>query len=75
MNKSKTPMNQAERPLFVMKQAVTAAIITMVTAPGQNCANPLASGRSRSSPARALEQRTGQFGKRFPTRNAHYRIE
>ena len=30
-------MNHAERPLFVMKVAVTAAIITIVTAPGQNC--------------------------------------
>jgi hypothetical protein len=30
-------MNHAERPLFVMKEAVTAEIITIVTAPGQNC--------------------------------------
>jgi hypothetical protein len=30
-------MNHAERPLFVMNVVVTAAIITIVTAPGQNC--------------------------------------
>ena len=30
-------MNQAERPLFVMKHAVMVAIITIETAPGQNC--------------------------------------
>ena len=30
-------VDQAERPLLVMKQEVTVAIITMVTAPGQNC--------------------------------------
>ena len=30
-------MNHAERPLFVTKVAVTVAIITIVTAPGQNC--------------------------------------
>ena len=37
-------MNQAERPLFVMKHAVTVAIITITTAPGQT-AGPSASDR------------------------------
>jgi hypothetical protein len=37
MKMSKAPMNQAERPLLVMKVAIIAEIITMVTAPGQNC--------------------------------------
>jgi hypothetical protein len=36
MNISKAPMNHAERPPFVTKVAVTVAIITIVTAPGQN---------------------------------------
>src|SRR5438270_10382299 len=35
MNTSRAPMNHAERPLFVTKVAVTVAIITIVTAPGQ----------------------------------------
>ena len=30
-------MNHADRPLLVMKQDVTEAIMTIVTAPGQNC--------------------------------------
>ena len=30
-------MNHADRPLLVMNEVVTAEIITMVTAPGQNC--------------------------------------
>ena len=37
MNKSKAPINHADRPPLVMKQVVTVAIMTMVTAPGQNC--------------------------------------
>ena len=37
MKMSKAPTNQAERPLLVMKLAVTVAIIIMVTAPGHNC--------------------------------------
>src|SRR5436305_3169959 len=37
MKMSRAPTNQAERPPLVMKLAVTVAIITMVTAPGQNC--------------------------------------
>ncbi len=37
MNSIRAPTNQAERPLAVMKADVTVAIITMVTAPGQNC--------------------------------------
>jgi putative hemolysin len=37
MNAVKTPMNDAEHPLFVMSELVTAEIITMVNAAGQNC--------------------------------------
>jgi hypothetical protein len=42
MNKSNAPINQAERPLFVMKQQVTAAIMTTKPMdlqfwPGEQC--------------------------------------
>ena len=58
MKMSGAPMNHAERPLLLMKLAVTVAIITMVTAPGPKGPNGSRWRRiapyGESRPSRAL---------------------
>src|SRR3954462_15428125 len=53
MNTSRAPMNHAERPLFVTKVAVTVAIITIVTALGNQVRRPPKGLAAQSSPLTA----------------------
>lgn len=57
------PTNHAERPLAVMKADVTVAIITIVTAPGQNCRS-IGFGPTRALSIDALMEGSGALAER-----------